>query len=1114
VSDEHIRERALDPTESFIVQAPAGSGKTELLIRRYLTLLAHVDEPEQIVAITFTRKAAAEMRQRVAQALVDASAAEVSSQPHREATLAIARRVLERSRARGWALPDHAERLWIETVDALNARLARQLPVLAGGVSGAGVVDDASELYRVAARRTVDALTDPSLAAALKRLIARFGHSAARVEALIAQLLPKREQWLRYFAFEGEAALRRALEDALARLVGEELERAVRRFPLEARGELAELVAHAAPSLGLNPSREIFDAFDVRDGGASVPLHARASAWRAAAELLLTKDGNWRRRADRRLGFNREHARERRRLVEVVESLVDDDALRDALDRVRRLPEPRYSDEQWRALADLRLVLRRAAAELRVVFAEREAVDFVEIALAAREALGSDDAPSDLLLALDYRIRHILVDEFQDTSHGQLRLLEILTAGWEPGDGRTLFLVGDPMQSIYRFRDADMSLFLKVRREGIGRIRCRALTLERNFRSAPAIIDWVNGTLSTAFPAADDIGRGEVRFTPCRAVRDFDGRVDVHVVRGGGEHADIDAAVDLVARERAADRSGTFAVLVQSRTHLGALHRRLRERGLPVVAVEIEPLYEQQIVQDLLGLTRALLHPADSIAWLGLLRAPWCGLRWKDLETIATLSRGRTIRDVIVDSETLERLTADGRARLERFAARLARVLDARADYDLAEWIERAWHALGGPVCVETHDDLRAADEVFGTLERLTRRGDLDDPASLESAFTAPRPEPVEGAAGAIEIMTIHRAKGLEFDTVVLLGLGRETRRDEQRALYWMERVAEDGREDLLLAPLPEPGGEDRLTALIREADEQRDAAERARLLYVAATRAKRRLHLVCRLDDDADAPPARSLLAPIWPALAVQVAPTRPAVAAEPEGIVRPVLRRLARIDDDASIVGPLGAAIARGDTGRGEATRPEFEWAGQPARQIGTVVHRRLQRIALDGLEAWSIEAVAASRADIRRELELLGLDRDEVDGAAEAVVDALAHVLADEKGRWILSAHDDAHSELELVIDVGGYVEHVRLDRTFVDRDGTRWIVDFKTGTHEGSDVDAFLDAEVERYRGQLERYARAIAAIDPRPIVAALYFPLLRAFRSWTPRVGATDVKASP
>src|SRR5690606_32123364 len=524
-----------------------------LLIRRYLTLLAHVDEPEEIIAITFTRKAAAEMRQRVVQALDEASAPAATPQPHREATLALARRVLERSRARGWALPEQADRMRIETLDALNARLARQLPVLSGGVAGASVVDDASELYRIAARRTVDALADPSLAAPLRRLIARFEHSAARVETLVAQLLPKREQWLRYFAFESESALKEALEDALARLVREEVERTAKRFPHELRGELADLLVHAAPSLGFAADGDALDAFEVRDGEPSVSLLSRASAWRAAAELLLTKQDEWRRRADRRLGFGPAHASERRRLADLIESLAGDDELRAALARVRRLPEPRYSDEQWRAIADLRIVLRRAAAELRVAFAEREVVDFVEIALAARQALGAEDAPSDLLLKLDHRIRHILVDEFQDTSHGQLRLLEILTAGWMPGDGRTLFLVGDPMQSIYRFRDADMSLFLKVRREGIGQIRLRSLTLERNFRSAPAIIDWVNETLSTAFPAADDIGRGEVRFTRCRAARDLEGRVDVHVLRGGDELADVDAALGLIERERAAD---------------------------------------------------------------------------------------------------------------------------------------------------------------------------------------------------------------------------------------------------------------------------------------------------------------------------------------------------------------------------------------------------------------------------------------------------------------------------------------------------------------------------------------------------------------------------------
>src|SRR5690606_20633726 len=289
-------------------------------------------------------------------------------------------------------------------------------------------------------------------------------------------------------------------------------------------------------------------------------------------------------------------------------------------------PDPCYADAQWQALADLRVVLRRAAAELRIEFAERQAIDFVELALAAQQALGSGDGPSDLLLALDYRIQHILVDEFQDTSHGQLRLLETLTAGWTPGDGRTLFLVGDPMQSIYRFRDADMSLFLKVRRDGIGSVRLEPLTLTQNFRSAPAVIDWINTTFARAFPDADDIGRGEGRFAPSRAARPL---------RSDAEHDEIAVALAVVEGERREHPDRSIAVLVRSRTRLGGLRERLRGRGLAVNAVEIEPLRERQAVQDLIGLTRALLHPADDVAWLGVLRAPWCGLGWHDLALLA-----------------------------------------------------------------------------------------------------------------------------------------------------------------------------------------------------------------------------------------------------------------------------------------------------------------------------------------------------------------------------------------------------------------------------------------------------------------------------------------------
>ena len=137
-----------------------------------------------------------------------------------------------------------------------------------------------------------------------------------------------------------------------------------------------------------------------------------------------------------------------------------------ALAALKTAPPEKYSDQQWEALEAIVALLKPAVAELRRLFAERGEVDFTEIAHGALLALGTPEAPTDLLLALDVRVKHLLVDEFQDTSNSQWELIERLTAGWEPGDGRTVFVVGDPMQSIYRFRDAQVGLFLHARRHG------------------------------------------------------------------------------------------------------------------------------------------------------------------------------------------------------------------------------------------------------------------------------------------------------------------------------------------------------------------------------------------------------------------------------------------------------------------------------------------------------------------------------------------------------------------------------------------------------------------------------------------------------------------------
>jgi superfamily I DNA/RNA helicase len=182
--------------------------------------------------------------------------------------------------------------------------------------------------------------------------------------------------------------------------------------------------------------------------------------------------------------------------------------------QIRGLPAPAYDDEQWDRVRGVALVLVLAAAQLEHVFRDRGMVDFPAVSMAAVRALGTSAAPTDLNLRLDYRLQHILVDEFQDTSSAQLELVRLLTAGWERGDGRSVFCVGDPMQSIYGFRQAEVRAFLELAEEGIGDVRFEALRLRSNFRSAKPLVDWINQCFSAILPGADDRDRGAIAFRP------------------------------------------------------------------------------------------------------------------------------------------------------------------------------------------------------------------------------------------------------------------------------------------------------------------------------------------------------------------------------------------------------------------------------------------------------------------------------------------------------------------------------------------------------------------------------------------------------------------------
>ena len=1133
--DSAARTAALDPSRSFIVQAPAGSGKTELLIQRYLALLATVDEPEQVVAITFTRKAAAEMRGRVRRALGGAAAGEQGETPHRRATLTLARAAVERDEQRDWALLANPQRLRIDTLDAFNAWLAQQLPVLADGVAAAAIVDDARDYYRRAARNIIAAVSAAGELGDSVRVLASVFDDLEKLEKLLAALLARREQWLERFVTANAAELRPLLEGALRRLADDEL---------GALAPLAESAVYAELRAALHQVAAHATNAKLRDAAApwleveaAPPLkHGALREWHGAAWFLLTQAGDWRKQLSVKEGFGKEHRPARDRVERLLSRLSGDSDLLESLRAVRKLPEPRYTDAQWRQLEALRVVLLHLAADLKVEFAEARRIDFVELGLAARRALGRVDAPSELLLALDRRIQHLLVDEFQDTSQSQVRLLELLTAGWERGDGRTLFLVGDPMQSIYRFRDADLSLFLEAQQRGIGDVRVEPLALTRNFRSAAEIVSWVNHTFTHVFPRVDQIAAGAAAFRASVATR---APADVHAVRLHGllataPRAESARVAEIIAAELERDPEQSIAVLVQARGHLAGLRERLRARGVPVHAVEIDALGEQPIAQDLLGLARALAHRDDRIAWLGVLRAPWCGLTWADLHALCHDARRHAVWDLMRDAARVERLSEDGRARLEITRARLDAAFAARAESSFARWVERTWRALDGPACLDRDDELRTAEQLLALLAQQERLGDLDDPVRLEDALAAKEPQGDPPRGHGIEIMTMHRAKGLEFDTVIALGLARDPPSEEEQPLHWLERAAADGSKDLLLAPTLADADSERLTDFVRRADRERSHAERARLLYVAATRARDRLHLVWQLSPARPEPKPGSLLTSLWSLLdpAARDAAEREE-GAEPREreVLEPVLRRLADVaatrGREHAPHGLLAAAAPRAresplprpalpqlalpfddEPGKpaevvaatAEPARPEFVWAGRTAAHIGTVVHRHLQRIAEAGVDSETAESIEQRARDYAQELRLLGVEETEIAPATARIVAALRSALEDPHGRFVLGAHEDARSELTLTLRSGDALEHLRLDRTFV-ADGERWIVDFKTSRHEGGDRAAFLDSEVERYRPQLDRYAAALAAIERSKVRVALYFPLLKELRTW-------------
>jgi ATP-dependent exoDNAse (exonuclease V) beta subunit len=1099
--DQNERDRALDPTRSVLVQAPAGSGKTTLLTERFLRLLAEVDDPSQIVAITFTNAAAAEMRNRILTELA------------KDRPSPLAQSALNRSAACDWNLLDLPAQLRITTIDAFCRELALQQPLLSGFGGALNIAQPPDVLYRHAARRTLETMdnADAPLREAISDLLSWRDNNWNDLEEQLVDMLSNRDRWMQDF--------------------------------------------------------------------------------------LTQSNPDW-------------------------------DALRARLERPFA-PNP-YADDEWPIVRASFVLLRHAAAQLKIVFAENAAVDFTEVAQIAQSVLRAPDgSPSDAAIAVADGIHHLLVDEFQDTSRRQHQLLSSLVAAWPDRIGRTCFVVGDPMQSIYFFRNADAELFFRVRDLGLEIPGNPALPfdfiqLTSNFRTVAPLVEDLNEKFKCIFAVDDGSG---IAFSPSvPALLSFDADdepLSLHCafVPHTAPFKAVDPATKLRRQEAQEQQIRQIVSVIQShlpeiraarvaREHDGQKYRiavlarvkkslipiaqALRDAGIPFRAVELEDLRDRPEILDILALARALLNPQDRVAWLAVLRAPWSGFSLADLTVLAEglhfAGPDRTgpnresspIPDLL--AERISLLSPEARPAAERVLQAITTAPKLRASQPsaaLGTWLQQVWLVLGGDATVDP--TARAnVDLLFARLDQLPEAdADLVGPAldaALKNLTALPDPEANEHCG--VQLMTIHKSKGLEFEVVIVPDLQLEDRKTQPAMLSWLERgippgspsLSADEVTEFLIAPIQSKGSKKGSAKdFVDQARREREKQESRRLLYVAATRARDELHIFARphykTEKDGSptqqasltlVEPSNSLLATAWPALEEEVRkrfdvwieeqtavfasaaflsspPSSAPLSSTPEPVelfalaaaaetnlvqmsAAPKPSRLRRLPADFSSGHQSRLAVERlltVDSAPADAPLYARHEGGLASRALGTAVHALLQQLASLRVDSdWPSASAALQQfaPRIQSSIRTAGVDPAKAQSLATEAMSLVLDSANDPTAAWILSPHPSAASEIRWIGILDGTIHSVQIDRLFKagiaphsEGQNVWWIIDYKTAHAPAALPNASpnLTALRSLYARQLEIYSRVLRNLHgvDAAVRAGLYYPRMAAFDWW-------------
>ncbi|MBA2650266.1 MAG: UvrD-helicase domain-containing protein [Legionella sp.] len=1057
--DAEQRSQATDPARSFIVQAPAGSGKTEILTQRFLRLLSCVSMPEQIIALTFTRKAASEMRERIILALQQAASNHEPQTAHQQMTLEFAKQALKRSEQYQWNLLQQSNRLKICTLDALCQSINQSIPLLEKHFAFSEISNMPASDYLNAARVCIQfALKTPTYQQAMITLLAHMDNRQDHLLNLFTGLLSQRDQWISLI-FQARGKDKSYFESAMAVLEQEALSTFKRCLPHHLAKQLIELARELATIENtLDSPRYILRNWYELD-------QINTGLVKALAKLILTGEENFRTSFDHHVGLKRgvctnaDYSKLKADSKELLAHLGAYPEFHQALIQIIHLPETEYEDRQWDVLQALFIVLPLLLSHLQVHFSEKNKADFTTFSQQAVMALGDFDNPTDLALYLDAALHHILVDEFQDTSIQQFEFISKLVQGWQPEEGKTLFIVGDPMQSIYRFRQAEVGLFFRAQEQGIGLVALNSLQLQCNFRSTEILVNWVNKHFLKIFPEKSNIETGAVSFHPSTAVINIKDDSQVFAQKFKNKKQEAEHLIQAVIFELQRNTTQSLAILVRSRTHLPEIIRLLRQHDIPYQGNEIDLLANLNHIRDVYSLTQALLSPANRLYWLAVIRSPYCGLSLSDTLSLATFDKKKSIMHALLQLDNIQGISEDGRHRAGFFIQVMQEALALRYQYRLSDWVAQTLKRLHIDKILEMQslDDL---EQFWGLLDCYEQDGRI--PALDEFLEHFNRLYSQQVKPSRLQVMTIHKSKGLEFDTVFLPCLGSQPKRADTPILRW-HTVSVPHQDNLLLVSPIQAAEKERcaLYDYLGRLDEARGCFELQRLLYVAVTRAKSRLYLM----DSASKSSKQSILHLLKS-------------------------QEFTNIDEDLGQaehmhtlpqlqILPSSYYVSFQQATLSQSRPSSFALYSSIPRLTGVVGHRLLQ---------WICENHPKTPAQIpwgfvEAEFKKLGFNFDEQQQAIRTIQNQIALLFNSPRGSWIIKQHKQEQTEYALLVEHQGEMVTRILDRIFIENDIV-WIIDFKTGKQ---DADA-----IKEHQEQLNEYKTHVSAFFSLPIRCGLYY----------------------